>query len=147
MKSPNAILAASLLSLAATTALAAPDMVVDVYKNPSCGCCSLWAEHMKKNGFQVRLHDVEDAGVIRRQSGIPAAAGSCHTAKVGGYAIEGHVPAADVKRLLKQRPQAVGLAVPGMPMGSPGMEQGFAKQPYEVLLVKKGGATEVFAKH
>jgi len=147
MKPIATMLLATALSLGVGTALAAPDEVVDVYKNPSCGCCGKWAEHMQQNGFQVRIHEVADASVVRRDSGIPATAGSCHTAKVGGYAIEGHVPAADVKRLLAQRPKAVGLAVPGMPMGSPGMEQGNMKQAYEVLLVKSGGATEVFAKH
>ena len=140
------VLASTLLSLGATIALASSDSVVDLYKQANCGCCLKWADHMQKNGFEVRTHEVADASVIRSKSGISAAQGSCHTAIVGGYAIEGHVPAADVRRLLKQRPNAVGLAVPGMPLGSPGMESD-TKQPYEVLLVRTGGATEVFARH
>ncbi len=147
MKALATPLLALALSLGAGSALAATDVVVDVYKQPTCGCCGEWAKHMERNGFKVRIHEVEDMARYRRQSGIPANLGSCHTAMVGGYAIEGHVPADDVKRLLKQRPKAVGLAVPGMPMGSPGMEQGNSKQAYDVLLVKTGGATEVFAKH
>ena len=143
---PASIAAVVAVTLGAATALAAPETVVDLYKQANCGCCLKWAEHMEKSGFKVRTHEVADAGLVRKESGIPAAQGSCHTAKVGGYAIEGHVPAADVKRLLKQRPKAVGLAVPGMPLGSPGMESD-TKQAYDVLLVKAGGATEVFARH
>jgi hypothetical protein len=137
---------AAAIAFGAAAALAAPEAVLDVYKQANCGCCIQWADHMEKSGFKVRMHEVDDVSAVRRQSGIPAALGSCHTAKVGGYAIEGHVPAADVKRLLKLGPKAIGLAVPGMPLGSPGMESA-TKQAYDVLLVKVGGATEVFARH
>ena len=147
MKLVYSTLAATLLSLGSAIALAAPDAVVDMYKNANCGCCDKWAEHMERNVFKVRTHVVPDASAYRQRAGMPATHGSCHTAMVGGYAVEGHVPAADVKRLLQQRPKAVGIAVPGMPMGSPGMEQGGMKQAYDVLLVKTGGATEVFASH
>lgn len=147
MKHVLATLAVTLFSLGAPLAVAAQDAVVDMYKQAGCGCCDLWAQHMEKNGFKIRTHEVADVDVYRKKAGMPSAYGSCHTATVGGYAVEGHVPASDVKRLLKLRPKAVGIAVPGMPMGSPGMEQGGVKHPYEVLLVKSGGATEVFAKH
>lgn len=147
MKTFRTAIAATLFCLGSAAALAAPDAVVDMYKNANCGCCDKWAEHMERNGFKVRTHEVPDASEYRARAGMPAAHGSCHTAMVGGYAIEGHVPAADVKRLLRQRPKAIGIAVPGMPMGSPGMEQGGIRQAYDVLLVKRGGDTEVFARH
>jgi len=146
MKSLATTLFATVLAVGAGHVLASPGDVVELYKNPSCGCCGEWAKHMEKNGFKIRVHEVADAGVVREQSGIPATLGSCHTAKVGGYAIEGHVPAADVKRLLKERPKAVGLSAPGMPQSAPGMDSA-TNQPYDVLLVKPGGKTEIFAKH
>ena len=123
--------------------------VMQVWKSPSCGCCVGWAEHMDRAGFTVKSHDVA-VGIlarIKRQAGIAPDYQSCHTAKIGGYVIEGHVPAADVKRLLTEKPEAIGLVVPGMPLGSPGMDFGPEKEPYEVLLVKKDGSTEVFARH
>jgi hypothetical protein len=118
-----------------------------VFKNPSCGCCTEWIEHMKANGFSVNVTEVADTSGPRRLAGIPERLGSCHTARVGGYALEGHVPAADVLRLLKERPDAIGLAVPGMPVGSPGMEvAGGRKDPYDVLLVERKGATRVWSR-
>jgi len=119
--------------------------IVDVYKTASCGCCGAWVKHMKENGFTVRAHDVANPSDYREKFGIPEQFGSCHTAKVGGYAIEGHVPAVDVKRLLAAKPKARGLAVPAMPLGSPGME-GPRKDPFDVLLVKTNGSTSVY-KH
>ena len=119
--------------------------IVDVYKTASCGCCGAWVKHMKENGFTVRAHDVANPSDYREKFGIPKQFGSCHTAKVGGYAIEGHVPAADVVRLLAAKPNARGLAVPAMPLGSPGME-GPRKDPFDVLLVKANGSTSVY-KH
>lgn len=119
---------------------------VEVYKSPYCGCCGAWVEHMRQAGFTVRTHDVNDVPAARRQLGMPERLGSCHTAKVAGYVVEGHVPAADIRRLLKEKPQALGLAVPSMPPGSPGMES-TKPVPYETLLVQAGGATTVFAKH
>ena len=119
--------------------------IVDVYKSASCGCCGEWVKHMKENGFTVRTHDVANPSDYREKFGIPNQFGSCHTAKVGGYAIEGHVPAADVARLLAAKPTARGLAVPAMPLGSPGME-GPRKDPFDVLLVKADGSTSVY-KH
>jgi hypothetical protein len=136
-------LAASLIGL---TAQAAPLPPVDVYKSPYCGCCEEWVKHMRQAGFTVNTHDVQDVPAARQRIGMPERYGSCHTAKVGGYLLEGHVPAADVKRLLAQKPPAVGLAVPGMPQGSPGMETS-TPQPYDTLLVGKDGGSTVFARH
>ncbi len=95
---------------------------VTVYKSPSCGCCSKWIDHMRANGFEMTAHNVEDIAAVKAKHGVPAQAASCHTSLVGGYVIEGHVPADVIKRLLRERPKVSGLAVPGMPMGSPGME-------------------------
>jgi hypothetical protein len=116
-----------------------------VYKDPTCGCCEAWVEHMKKNGFDVSVNESADMNSVKKSAGIPAAMGSCHTGKVGKYFIEGHVPAADVKRLLAANPDALGLTVPGMPAGSPGMEvpSGLV-QPYDVYLVHKDGTTSVW---
>ena len=119
---------------------------VEVFKSPYCGCCEKWIEHMQKNGFKVNAHNVNDIPAARKGLGMPDRLGSCHTAKVGGYLIEGHVPAADIQRLLKEKPKAVGLAAPGMPQGSPGMETA-TPVPYETLLVQADGSTTVFAKH
>ena len=136
---------------AATTALpafAAPALPqVEVYKNPDCGCCGAWVDHLKAAGFPVRVHETQDTAVVRKRHGIPDGYGSCHTGVVAGYALEGHVPADDVKRLLARKPQAVGLSVPGMPVGSPGMEVGSRKDPYQVLLIDKAGRATVFATY
>ena len=133
----TAIAAAS--ACAALPAWASNDQAVEVWKDPSCGCCQDWVEHMQANGFTVTVHESGNTAV-RARLGLPQRLGSCHTALVGGYLLEGHVPAADVKKLLKQRPKALGLAVPGMPVGSPGMDgpeyQG-RKDAYDVLLVTK----------
>ena len=128
-------------------ALADESAKVEVYKSPSCGCCSLWVEHMKNSGFEVEIHNVRNVTPFRERFGVPDSAASCHTALVGGYAIEGHVPAADVKRLLREKPKAVGIAVPGMVQGSPGMEQGGGKDPYNVVLFNARGRTTVFSAH
>lgn len=120
--------------------------MVDVYKSPYCGCCGKWVEHLRQAGFAVRTHDVNDVPAARQRLGMPERLGSCHTAKVAGYVVEGHVPAADIQRLLKEKPQALGLAVPSMPPGSPGMESP-KPMPYNTLLVQANGSTQVFAKH
>lgn len=120
---------------------------VTVYKTASCGCCGAWVEHLQAAGFQALVHDVTDLAAVKQQLGVPQALGSCHTATVGGYVIEGHVPAPDIARLLAQRPAATGLAVPGMPVGSPGMERGDQVDPYAVMLWGEGGAPTVFAEH
>lgn len=125
---------------------ALPRMLVT--KSPTCGCCGAWIEHMRHAGFEVDVHDTEDVHSVKQQVGVPFGKGSCHTAQIGGYFIEGHVPAEDVKRLLAERPDAKGLAVPGMPAGSPGMEMPDGRvQPYVVELVAKDGSTSAFASH
>lgn len=131
--------------IAAADAAAQPQLVV--YKSASCGCCKVWVEHMRAHGFAPEVHDLDNLNPIKEKVGVPFGAGSCHTAQVGGYFIEGHVPAEQVLRLLKEKPSAKGLTVPGMPIGSPGMEQGDVKQPYEVLLVHADGTTSVYAKY
>lgn len=137
---------ASTDSAAASSATAFP--VVSVYKSPTCGCCSEWVKHLERNGFKVETHEVDNLNAIKTEAGIPAGMGSCHTAKVGGYFVEGHVPAEDVKRLLTEKPDALGLTVPGMPIGSPGMEvEGVDPEPYDVHLVARDGSTSVYAHH
>jgi hypothetical protein len=143
-----AIVVASVALVAAVAAAQRPQApTVDVYKDPTCGCCALWVKHLEANGFVTRVKDVEDIAAFKTQHGVPAKARSCHTAVVNGYVIEGHVPAADVKRLLKDRPAVAGLAVPGMPVGSPGMEVGNTVQPYDVLAFDKQGQTRVYASY
>ncbi|MDQ3025113.1 MAG: DUF411 domain-containing protein [Pseudomonadota bacterium] len=133
-------------ALAVPGALAQQLPLVEVWKSDSCGCCGEWIKHLQKNGFTTRVHSVADAAPMRRALGIPDQLGSCHTAKVGGYAIEGHVPAGDIKRLLAEKPAARGLAAPGMPAGSPGMDLPNSP-PYEVLLVRKDASTVRYARH
>jgi len=128
----------------ATSALATE---VTVYKSPTCGCCKQWVKHMQANGFTVKAYDVADIMQYKTANGVPLTLGSCHTAIVNGYVIEGHVPANDIKRLLKERPPVRGLAVPGMPVGSPGMEQGAHKDHYDVLTFDAQGRTTTFARH
>ena len=122
--------------------------LVVVHKSPTCGCCTVWAAHMREAGFPVEMRDEADVTTVKRRVGVPGGKHSCHTAIVAGYFIEGHVPAADVKRLLATKPDAKGLVVPGMPIGSPGMEVPDGRtQPYAVELVKRDGTTEVYARH
>ena len=126
-----------------------PTVFAEVWKSPTCGCCKDWITHLEANGFRVKVHDVGNTAARARLK-IPAKLGSCHTALVGRYAIEGHVPAADIKRLLKERPDAIGLAVPGMPHGSPGMDgpaYGNRQDPYDVLLIAQDGSTRVFTSY
>lgn len=120
---------------------------VRVYASPTCGCCSDWVAHMEENGFEVEVELREDMGEVKRSFGIPARLSSCHTGVVNGYLVEGHVPAADVRRFLAEAPDARGLAVPGMPIGSPGMEMGEHVDRYDVLVFGEDGTTEVFASH
>ena len=120
---------------------------LSVYKTRTCGCCSKWVEHMRANGFDVNVTDVPSTAEYRRKYGVPEKLQSCHTAVVNGYALEGHVPAADVHRLLKFGVKAKGIAVPGMPLGSPGMEQGSRRQAYSVILFDASGGTSEFQKY
>ena len=142
------LLGALMFGAAASTAWAAPDqLIVDVYKSPTCGCCSKWVDHLKANGFKVRSHDTHDVVAHKARLGVPYGYGSCHTAQVGGYLVEGHVPAKEIKRLLKEKPRARGLVVPAMPVGSPGMEEGSRKDPYGVFLVNRDGYTQTYAHY
>lgn len=125
---------------------AAANEVVDVYKSPYCGCCGKWVDHLKGAGFEVRTHEVNDVPGTRQRLGMPDRLGSCHTATVAGYVVEGHVPATDIRRLIKERQAVLGLAVPSMPPGSPGME-GARRVPYDTLLVMRDGSTGVYVKH
>ena len=137
------------LAAALPAAHASGPITVEVWKSPTCGCCRDWIAHLEADGFRVVVHDTGNAAT-RARLGIPLKLGSCHTAVVAGYAIEGHVPARDIRRLLKDKPQAIGLAAPGMPIGSPGMDgpaYGGRKQAYDVLLVKAGGATSVYQSY
>ncbi len=118
--------------------------LVSVYKNPACGCCGEWVGHMRANGFRVETHEIADVTPVRRRYGVPDELASCHTAVVGGYAIEGHVPASDVQRLLRERPKVRGLAVPGMVPGSPGMDG--PPRPYATLAFD-GSGSRIFMRH
>ena len=117
-----------------------------VYKTPTCGCCGKWVEHMKTAGFAVTVTDTVDLSPIKQRLGVPRSMSSCHTAVVNGYVVEGHVPATTVQKLLKERPAIVGIAAPGMPAGSPGME-GPVKQRYDVVTFDRSGQSRVFTSH
>jgi hypothetical protein len=140
-----ATLAVSGLVLAPSVHAQAPVRAMTVYKDPNCGCCKEWVTHVRKAGFTVTVRDTADMESVKASFGVPAGLGSCHTARVGTYTIEGHVPADLIVKLLKDKPVARGLAVPGMPMGSPGMEQGGQKDAYDVLLFDKAGKSRVYA--
>ena len=142
------LLAATAGAFTATGAMAAPARALTVYKTPTCGCCGGWVAHMRRNGFAASVIEQADLTPVRRRLGVPDAVASCHTAVIDGYALEGHVPATDVLRLLAERPQAAGLAVPGMPLGSPGMEvPDGTRDAFDTLLILRDGRTRVFARH
>ncbi len=140
-------LAGGVLVAAAPAFAAAALPVVEVFKSPHCGCCGAWVDHMTAAGFAVKVTEVDDTTAARQRLGLADTYGSCHTATVGGYVVEGHVPAAEVKRLLASRPAALGLAVPGMPPSSPGMDVPGRTDPYQVLLVDRQGRASVFARY
>jgi hypothetical protein len=134
-------------SLWAAAAVSDPDTMT-IYMSPTCGCCAEWVDHVKAAGFKTVVHEDEDMETVKNSLGVPGDVRSCHTAQVGKYLIEGHVPAADVRKLLASKPDAAGLAAPGMPDSSPGMAvPGQPHQPYDVLLFRRDGKTEVFARH
>ena len=137
--------AAAMLATGALPASALAPVAITVYKDPGCGCCKAWITHLEQHGFTVTAHDVRTMNEVKANLGVPSALHSCHTATVGAYVVEGHVPADLIHRLLRERPKVAGLAVPGMPMGSPGME-GARKDPYDVLTYDARGRTAVFAK-
>lgn len=125
----------------------AGDRAITVYRDPGCGCCGGWVDHLKRAGFSPTVVAQTDLTAIRARLGVPDTALSCHTAVIAGYFVEGHVPAGDIDRLLRLKPMARGLAVPGMPMGSPGMESADGqREPYDVLLIMKDGSSKVFAR-
>ncbi|HEY0627947.1 MAG TPA: DUF411 domain-containing protein [Sphingomicrobium sp.] len=126
---------------------AAHAATMTVYKSPSCGCCGKWVEHVEQHGFKVQVVPTADMMALKNKLGVPGETISCHTTKVGNYIVEGHVPAADIKRLLAQKPRARGIAVAGMPMGSPGMEHGDHREPFTTVLIGLDGKTSVFARH
>jgi hypothetical protein len=134
---------AAVLGLLATHQSGAAD--IQVYKSPTCGCCGKWVKHMEDAGFSVNVENVHDLAPIKRELGVPGRMQSCHTAKVGDYVVEGHVPADLVKRMLDEKPDIKGLAVPGMPMGSPGME-GPRKDPYDVIAIGNDGRVSIYAR-
>ena len=143
MKRVSLVLAASLGLAACGQATAA---TIAVIKDPACGCCTQWVEHLRREGFVVSVTDTADQPARSAKLGVPEELRGCHTATIDGYVIEGHVPAADIRRLLAERPKALGLAVPGMPMGSPGMEQGGQTEPYVTVLFDRSSG-RVFARH
>jgi len=148
----SGLAATTLLALSAPFALAQarrPLPVMEVWKDPHCGCCDDWITYLEKNGFSVRAFDTGNIAV-RQRLGMPEKYGSCHTALIGGYVVEGHVPAADIQRLLRERPAALGLSVPGMPIGSPGMDGplfGGRRDPFHVLLVGRDGSSRIWASY
>ena len=140
------VLAAAVAILFAPAFAAAENPKATVYKTPTCGCCSKWITHLEENGIDVEAKDLRDVTPIKKISGVPQTMASCHTAMIDGYFIEGHVPAEDIKRLLAERPEIAGLAVPRMPIGSPGMEGPNAK-PYRVYEIGKDGSAKIYATH
>jgi hypothetical protein len=145
----RALLSFLAVSPLATLAARPSQVLVEVWKDPECGCCKDWVSHLQAAGFAVKVH-ANGNDAMRARLGMPQKVASCHTALVGGYALEGHVPARDVRRLLKEKPRAVGLTVPGMPVGAPGMDgpiYGKRRDPYEVLLVLESGETQVYSAH
>ncbi|WP_294226978.1 DUF411 domain-containing protein [uncultured Shimia sp.] len=143
------LLATASLPLTTLPALAANDLIIKVVKSPTCGCCGAWEDHLRSEGFTVESHAIPDEQLwdIKARLGLTDATSSCHTGLIDGYLVEGHVPAADIRRLLAERPEARGITVPGMPMGSPGMEMGGDVEPYNTLLIHTDGSTEVFESH
>jgi hypothetical protein len=146
MNRRQAMSALGALPLSWALRVSASTATIEVFKSATCGCCTAWVKHMQAAGFTVKATNVADPGDVRASRGMPDRYASCHTALVGGYVVEGHVPAADVSRLLAQRPAALGLAVPGMPSGAPGMEGG-RSQPFDVVLVETGGTSRVYAHY
>lgn len=143
------LLAAAALPFAALPGFAAPAETIRIMKSPTCGCCTAWADRLAAAGFQTEVRNVadEELWAMKERLGITSDLSSCHTAMAGGYVIEGHVPAGDIKRLLAEQPAAIGLTVPGMPIGSPGMEMGDEREAFDTLLILADGTTEVFASH
>lgn len=135
------------LLMVSTMALAEEKPTIVVYKSATCGCCTEWVKHLEDNGFIVKAKNVDNLNKYKEQANVPYGLGACHTGFIEGYAVEGHVPASDIKRMLTEKPNIRGLAVPGMPMGSPGMDYGNKKDAYQVIGYTKSGKTEVFTSY
>lgn len=144
---PLALVGATVLTQPLHALAASSNNQITVWKTPTCGCCQAWVAHLRKNGFEVTTHDVEDTAPVRQKLGMNAKYGSCHTGRLGNYVLEGHVPAQELRRLLREQPNALGLAVPGMPTGSPGMEMGDTRDAYDVLLVMADGSSRVYQSY
>ncbi|UUZ76644.1 DUF411 domain-containing protein [Polaromonas sp. P1(28)-13] len=147
LRLPLAMVGAAVLSHPLRALARSDQNQITAWKNPDCGCCREWVAHLRKSGFEVVTNDVKDTAPIRQKLGLPDKFGSCHTASLGNYVIEGHVPAQELRRLLREKPNARGLAVPGMPVGSPGMEVGNARDAYDVLLVLADGSSRVYQSY
>jgi hypothetical protein len=145
-RQPVAATATAVAEPPSRRAAEAAPLEITVYRSPACGCCKAWATHLEQNGFTVKQVELDDLSEIKAQAGITQRLASCHTALIGRYAIEGHVPAADIKRLMAEKPDVAGLTTPGMPQGSPGMEGG-RKDPFDVLAFTRDGKTTVWASH
>ena len=141
----NVLAATLLLAGMSLNAWAGPE--ITVYKSPTCGCCNKWVKHLEENGFEVKAKNVTDVIPYKIKYGVTPPLASCHTAVIDGYTIEGHVPASDIKRLLREKPAVQGLSVPQMPVGTPGMEQGSRKDPYQVISFDRDGRTGVFTDY
>jgi hypothetical protein len=143
-----AVCAVAFIHTGSAAAAAAPPAgpEITVFKDPNCGCCKTWVEYLRKHGYRVTVRDTADLVAVNRTAGVGNGIAACHTAFVNGYVIEGHVPVEDIDRLLREKPKVAGLAVPGMPAGSPGMESA-APQHYDVLSFQRSGTTQVFAHH
>ena len=147
LKCPVALVTAGLLSSPLMGVAATQLEHITVWKTPNCGCCKEWVAHLRKNGFEVVTNDVQDTAPMRQKAGMPEKFASCHTATLAGYVLEGHVPAKEIRRLLREKPKALGLAVPGMPVGSPGMEIGSSRDAFDVMLVSPSGGSRVYQSY
>ena len=147
LRLPLALMGAAFLGNPLLSLARSDDGPVTVWKTPNCGCCKEWVTHLRSNGFKVATNDVKDTAAIRQKLGLPVKFASCHTAQFGGYVLEGHVPAQEVRRLMREKPKAIGLAVPGMPVGSPGMEVDGNRDAYDVLLVLADGSSRVYQSY
>lgn len=144
----NLLFLLTLGSLGVVPASAQSKSRLTVYKDAGCGCCALWIKHMESNGFSATASNMDDMNAVKTKHGVPASLRSCHTTIVDGYVVEGHVPASYVQRMLKERPQIAGIGVPGMPIGSPGMEvAGMKPQSFDIFSFDKTGRTQIYASH
>ena len=141
------LMSMNFVAISEETKIAVEPLEIDVYRSASCSCCGRWVEHLKQNKFQVKDHIIDDVQAIKNKYGVSADIASCHTAVIDGYVIEGHVPATDINKLLRLKPKVVGISVPGMPVGTPGMEVGGKKDSYNVVSFEKNKSVQVFSKY